>query len=194
MHRIRLYEFALALSVLALLAVAGAGRPHDAGQGSFLGPPRLALPDSVAFVPPVPSSKPVKAELDEAALDQGLPASLIEAVAYWESGWDQSRVSATGAIGLMQVQPETEADVATRLLGHRADLHDPADNSQIGAAILRSLLRDFGGDTGLALAAYYQGEAAVRSDGLYPDTQQYVAGIQALAARFAQGEGPPVAN
>jgi len=30
-----------------------------------------------------------------------------------------------------------------------------------------------------------QGEAAVRSDGLYPDTQQYVAGIQALAARFA---------
>ena len=49
---------------------------------------------------------------------------------------------------------------------------------------LKRLLADTGGDESAAIAGYYQGLASVRSRGMYDDTQQYVANVQALRARF----------
>jgi len=121
--------------------------------------------------------------LKAAAVRHQLDPKLVLALAYWESGWDQSRVSATGAVGLMQVEPPTAAEAGPKLLGRPVDVTDPVDNVDVGAAILRQDLNTFG-SVELALAAYYQGPTSLRNDGMFPDTQAYVDGILALASRL----------
>ena len=111
------------------------------------------------------------------------------ALSFWESAWDESRVSSTGAVGLMQIQPEVAAADGPRLVGREVDLHDPYDNADLGAAILKANLEAYGSKE-TALAAYYQGASSLEQDGPYPDTQQYVQGILALAAQIAAGRLP----
>lgn len=181
------------VTATAAVAVAGfAGPPGPPGPPAKPSqrPARAAVAGAAADSAAVQVAP--KVYLDSAADQEQLPRSLVEAVAWWESGWDMSRVSSTGAVGFMQVQPDAEADMAPRLIGRRADLRDPADNSLIGSAMLRAYIGDFGGDVGLGLAAYYQGEGSVRQDGLYPDTEQYVSGITALERLFRAGGTPPL--
>ena len=83
----------------------------------------------------------------------------------------------------MQVEPPTAAEAGPALLGRSVDVHDPVDNADVGTAVLRHDLDTFH-DPSLALAAYYQGPNSLRADGMFPDTQQYVQGILALAARL----------
>ena len=122
--------------------------------------------------------------LREAAIRHQLDPKLVLAVSYWESGWDQSKVSQTGARGLMQVQPETAQEAGPSLLGRTVDIQDPYDNADVGAAILKEDLDTFK-DPAKALAAYYQGPSSLRANGMFPDTQQYVQGILDLAARMS---------
>lgn len=130
--------------------------------------------------------------LDRAALDEQLPPALVEAVAWWESGWDQTAVSDAGAVGLMQVQPDVAAELAPRLLGHSVDLNDATQNAEVGAAILRAYIDDQGGDVSLGLAAYYEGPGALAAaGGLTPDAQDYADGILALKAQLEQGQPLP---
>jgi soluble lytic murein transglycosylase-like protein len=129
--------------------------------------------------------------LENAAERQGVDPDLVLAVAWWESGWDQTMVSETGAVGLMQVQPEIADTAGPQLLGRRVNVNDPVDNADMGAALLRQFLSDTDGDVALALADYYQGQGSVSSDGVQPDTQQYVDGVLALEQRFKQGQAPP---
>ena len=130
------------------------------------------------------SSRPAVLQiLKAAAAAQQLDPKLILALSYWESGWDQSRVSVTGAVGLMQVEPPTGAEAGPALLGRPVNLQDPVDNADVGAAVLRQDLNTFGSPE-LALAAYYQGPNSLRADGMFPDTQAYVSGILALAGRM----------
>ncbi len=82
-----------------------------------------------------------------------------------ESGFDPAAVSDKGALGLMQLTPETGARYGvagdkTRSL--REKLLDPPINVSVGTRYLRDLLALFGDDLGLALAAYNAGEDAVR--------------------------------
>lgn len=122
--------------------------------------------------------------LKAAATRHQLDPHLVLALAFWESGWDQSRVSSTGAVGLMQVEPQTAAEAGPALLGRPVDVGDPRDNADVGSAILRQNLDTFHDPT-LALAAYYEGPNALRANGLQPDAQQYAQGILALAAQMA---------
>ena len=124
-----------------------------------------------------------QAILRQAALRHGLDPKLVLALAYWESGWDQSKVSATGAVGLMQVEPASAQSAGPALLGRSVDINNPYDNADVGSAILREDLDNFG-DPAMALAAYYQGPDSLRQNGMLPDTQAYVDGILALAARL----------
>ena len=182
-------ELALAIGVFTLvLGTAGHVR-------------RVPPPSSTAGVsdqrPRAPMTRPqpdVKALLDAAADRRGVARSLLEATAYWESGWDQSRVSGTGAVGLMQVQPEVAAEMGPRLLGHPADLQDPAENADLGAAILRADIDDQGGDVERGLAAYYEGPGALAANGFAYDTAEYVAGVEALRALIDRGEPLPPAT
>ena len=109
--------------------------------------------------------------------------ALVRAVAWWESGFNNSVVSAAGARGVMQVKPATWDYVETVLVGRRIP-HTTSGNVQVGVAFLRQLLRTFRGDVRLALAAYVQGPRSVRRHGLFRETERYVAGVLSLRRRL----------
>ena len=121
--------------------------------------------------------------LRDAALRHQLDPKLVLAVSYWESGWDQSLVSQTGAVGLMQVEPATAQEAGPALLGRAVDITDAYDNADVGTAVLKEDVDAFR-DLPMALAAYYQGPTSLRANGMFPDTQQYVQGILDLAERM----------
>lgn len=108
--------------------------------------------------------------VQEAARDQNVDARLVNAVAQAESGGDQSAVSPVGAIGVMQLMPDTAA-------GLGVNPYDKKQNIEGGAKYLREMLDTFGGDVKKAVAAYNAGPAAVKAYGgvpPYPETQEYV--------------------
>ena len=121
--------------------------------------------------------------LIEAATRHQVDPKLVLALSYWESGWDQSRISETGAVGIMQVEPSTAGEAGPALLGRNVDLDDPYDNADVGVAVFREDLDNFK-TPAMALAAYYQGASSLRQYGMLPDTQQYVQGIIDLATRM----------
>jgi hypothetical protein len=82
----------------------------------------------------------------------------------------------------MQVMPDTWAFVETVLLGRKV-ARTGEGGVEVGMALLRHLLRRFDGDQRLALAAWYQGEKAVRERGLYDETKVFVANVLALSSR-----------
>lgn len=145
---------------------------------------RLALGRPPATAPGEPARGAAARELLVAAAhEQGVNPNFVLAVSLWESGWNQTMVSKDGAIGLMQILPVTAEWAGPALLHQRVDLRDAEDNARLGAALLRRYLDEFD-DPKLALAAYYQGERAVREHGIYPSSQRYVNGIWALRNRF----------
>mgnify|MGYP001178330083 CR=1 FL=1 len=124
-----------------------------------------------------------RAILIQAARHHNLNPNFVLAVSYWESGWNQSALSRTGAVGLMQVEPYTAAWAGPSLLHRAVNLKNPVDNAELGAALLRSYLDQLH-DPGLVLAAYYQGLAGVRRHGIYPSSRTYVDGIWKLRNQF----------
>lgn len=126
--------------------------------------------------------EPKPAELDallaEAAARYHLPVTLLRAVAWRESQFHHRARSAVGAIGVMQLMPET-----ARRLG--VNPYDLRQNVMGGGAYLASMLEAFDGDVTLALAAYNAGPHAVRRHkGVppYAETRAYVAAILAQSA------------
>lgn len=107
---------------------------------------------------------------DRAADKYHLPRQLVRSVMAAESGFAKDAVSSKGAIGLMQLMPETAADLGV-------DPHDPAQNVDAGVRYLRDLLAKYGGALWHALAAYNAGPAAVDKYGTVPpyrETIQYI--------------------
>lgn len=172
---------ATALTVKAALAT-----PADQGQPQLeaaVVPGSSVAGDDILVRPDHPYSRAlVHKILVEAAARHQVDPKLVLALSWWESGWDQSRVSDTGAVGLMQVEPPSAREAGPALLGREVNIDDPYDNADVGVAILREDLDAFGSPE-KALAAYYQGPTSLRADGMYPDTLQYVQGILDLASR-----------
>lgn len=114
--------------------------------------------------------------VDAAAKQNRLDPALLDAVIGQESGFRPDAVSSAGAVGLMQLMPDTARELGV------ADPFDPAQNVEGGAKYLRSLLDRYNGRLDLALAAYNAGPGAVdRFGGIppYAETQRYVASIMA---------------
>lgn len=144
----------------------------------------------VVPAPPAPARlSPAQARqmLTDAAIRHNLNPAFVLAVAYWESGFNQTVISKDGAIGWMQILPATADWAGPSLLGRQVDLHNPYDNADLGAALLYDYLNEFN-DPKLALAAYYQGAHATAKDGIYQSSQNYVNGIWALRNRFNSGD------
>ena len=127
----------------------------------------------------------------------GLDPALVKAVVAAESAFDPRAVSDKGAIGLMQVLPETGERYGVHGdARHSAQqrLFDPATNLRIGTRYLRDLLARFENDVSLALAAYNAGEGAVTThDNRVPpfaETRRYVEVVQALYAMYRPAHAP----
>jgi soluble lytic murein transglycosylase-like protein len=113
----------------------------------------------------------------------GVNQRLVRALAWMESGFQPNIVSSAGARGVLQTLPTTRDFVETVLTGHTLPTTLDGD-VQVGVLFLRHLLHRFDGDEGLALAAWYQGEGAVRRDGVYDVTKPFVANVLALKQRM----------
>lgn len=114
---------------------------------------------------------PYGAEIFRAAERHGLDSLLVAAVVQTESNFRSGIHSPVGAVGLMQVMPETGA------LYGVADLTDPDSNLDAGTRYLRELLDLYSGDLELALAAYNAGPGNVKRFGgvpPFPETRRYV--------------------
>jgi soluble lytic murein transglycosylase-like protein len=112
------------------------------------------------------------------AVDPQLVHSIIAA----ESDYNRFAISAKGALGLMQLMPETVKDYGVK------DVFDPAANIEGGVKHLKNLTKVYGGRTDLVLAAYNAGRTAVdRYDGIPPfqETQLYIQKVKALYIRVA---------
>jgi soluble lytic murein transglycosylase-like protein len=110
--------------------------------------------------------------VERAAKRSNIPAALINAVIRTESAWQPYVVSAAGAIGLMQLMPETAEQLGV-------DPRDPEQNVVGGSRYLRELLDAFD-DVELALAAYNAGPHRVREYGGVPpfaETRAYVSRV-----------------
>ena len=121
--------------------------------------------------------------IGEIATAEGVPASLLGALVWSESGFNPEAVSGAGARGLTQLMPATAA-------GLGVDIEDPVDNLRGGARYLRQMLDRFG-STELALAAYNAGpNAVIRAGGIppYDETRNYVTRVTARAATLAGGQ------
>jgi soluble lytic murein transglycosylase-like protein len=110
--------------------------------------------------------------IEHAAKTQAVEPSLLRAVIAVESGFDSRAVSPKGAVGLMQLMPKTAERYGA------ANPFDPAQNINAGAKYLRDLIKRYGRDLELALAAYNAGEDAVERSGrripAFKETALYV--------------------
>lgn len=154
------------------LVVPGRAAGGSGGGGSGL-PARLASsPSRVAYLP----------VFEAWAAANGIPADLLKAMTWLESGWQNHLVSPTGAVGIGQLMPDT-VDFVELLIGADLDPSDPEDNIRMAARYLRWLLHRHA-TTADALASYYQGPASVARHGTFAETDAYVADVLALRDRF----------
>ena len=155
---------------LKFTAVTPPGEPAHEGLGK-VGKPQL---------------KPFAAEFKAAAKATGVEDAWLRAIAHAESAFDAEAVSAKGAQGVMQLMPDVVADYGVE------DPFDAKQSIHAGARHLRALLRRYGNDRTLALAAYNAGIGTVQRYGgvpPYAETQAYIAKVQALHARYREAMG-----
>ena len=123
--------------------------------------------------------------LREACATQDLDPAVVAALIRWESRFEADALSPKGAIGLMQIMPDTGAWIAENLgmaVLHPDDLRDAEINLSLGTWYLRSLIDRFG-TLNLALAAYNAGPSRVEawqrdSASPYPETEAYIRRIR----------------
>jgi LysM repeat protein len=150
-------------------------------QASAPAPARTIVPQAA---PLATAGRLSSVQVASLAAQQGVPSSLASAIAWQESGFNNAKVSAANARGIMQLMPGTWSWVQANLAGTRLDPASAADNVRAGSLYLAHLLRETNGDPALAAAAYYQGLSSVRRIGMLPETRQYVANVLALRSRF----------
>ncbi len=110
----------------------------------------------------------------EASKKHGVDQSLIRAVIKQESAYDPKATSYVGAMGLMQLMPETASDLGVN------DAYDPYQNIMGGTKYLSQLMQMFDGNLTNVIAGYNAGPGAVQKyDGVppYQETQDYVAKV-----------------
>jgi len=154
--------------------------------------------DIQRIVLPLTHADIIRQQAQEKQLDPGLIAAVIDA----ESKFNDQDTSSAGALGLMQLEPDTARFIARRSGAtnfHIADLSTPQVNIAYGAWYLHYLLQRYGGNEALALAAYNGGEANVdrwlvtaSQSGRdftvaqipFPETRAYVGKVLGLRASY----------
>ncbi|MDF2565445.1 MAG: Lytic transglycosylase catalytic [Massilibacillus sp.] len=109
--------------------------------------------------------------INQSAHKYGVDPKLVSAVAQTESNYTQNAVSDAGAVGVMQLMPDTASSLGV------TNIYDPRDNIEGGVKYIKQLLNTFDGDVSKAVAAYNAGPQAVKNyNGVppYAETQNYV--------------------
>lgn len=114
--------------------------------------------------------------IESIAKDYGLESSLIHSIIRTESNYDPHAVSSKGAVGLMQLMPETAEKYGVQ------DLYDPRQNIEGGVKYLRDLINSFDRRTDYVLAAYNAGHNAIKKYGgipPFPETRRFIQKVKA---------------
>ncbi len=119
--------------------------------------------------------------LHQVAAHYGLPANLLEAIAWQESGWNQHVIARDGGIGTMQIMPYTAMGLDT-MTGVRYDPYKTLDNIELGAIYLHTLWIGFHGDLTRIVSAYNEGGWNVLHRGIF--NWGYVNNVLYLMHRF----------
>jgi soluble lytic murein transglycosylase-like protein len=123
-------------------------------------------------------------QIQNVAKKYDIEPALLHAVILVESRYNAGAVSPRGASGLMQIMPDT----AERY--NVLNVFDPTENIRAGAQYLRYLLKLFGNDLELAIAAYNAGEGAVIRSGWrippYPETVAYVPKVMSYYRQYQE--------
>jgi soluble lytic murein transglycosylase-like protein len=138
---------------------------------------------SVAWEKVPLNTQSFRREIHTAASYNAVEESLIRAIIHAESAYQPDARSPKGAQGLMQLMPETAAELRV------ANPYDPAANIDGGARYLSQLLAEFKGDLDLAAAAYNAGPGAVYKYGgvpPYEETREYVRRVKILYQRYGE--------
>ena len=165
-------SFGVGAALSALLQLPAVERPGPVLPAGG-GPAATALETTSAA-----QNIPLGTSIASTAMRHGLDPALVLAVIGAESGHDPLAVSPKGAIGLMQILPETAA-----LMG-LPEPADPANSLEAGCRYLAALLDIFGGDVELALAAYNAGPGAVRRWGGVPPYRETTTFVRRVAANY----------
>jgi LysM repeat protein len=152
-------------------------------------PALASLPAPTQTVVPTAAPEPTAQRLSATdvqsiAAAHGVSPSLAAAIAWQESGFNNSMVSGANARGVMQVMPGTWDYVQHNLGGASLNPDSATDNVHAGVMYLKHLLDQSGGNEDAAIAGYYQGMSSVQNRGMFDDTKRYVANVQALRGRF----------
>lgn len=122
--------------------------------------------------------------IDEYSQKNGLDSDFVKAVVKQESGFNEKATSKCGAAGLMQLMPGTAKSLGV------VDPYDAEQNVKGGTKMLSNLLKTYGGNKELALAAYNAGGGAVKKYGgipPYAETQRYVKNIMSMYGKIKGG-------
>ncbi|MEA2499872.1 MAG: hypothetical protein QOH26_2277 [Actinomycetota bacterium] len=158
--------------------------PNLIVSGSKLRIPRGSGAATRSSSAPVSTSSGVEGLLEHHAARHGVDESLVKAVAWQESGWHQNVVSSAGAIGVMQVMPDTADYVNESLGGGHRNVRKANGNIALGVTYLDHVI-DIMPSEEHGLAAYYTGPGNVGStlSGIQKD---YVRSVEALKQRFGR--------
>jgi peptidoglycan hydrolase-like protein with peptidoglycan-binding domain len=140
--------------------------------------PTAVKPVLVKAISTTPADR-VRVLLDYWAAHYGVERKLVRALAWMESGYQADLTSSAGAWGVMQILPVTWSYAETVLIGKKVP-RTASGNIRIGVVYIRQLLREFRGNERRALAAWYQGPASVRKNGILAESKIFLRNVLAL--------------
>jgi soluble lytic murein transglycosylase-like protein len=189
-HRVRSGETLSSIAARFGTTASALARANDlADPNHIVAGQNLRVPGGMAVAAAVPATPPavpvavVEESLERQSAAHGVRTSLVKAVAMKESAWRQDAISSAGAVGVMQVMPDT-ADFVNNVLhaGSDLDVRAADDNVHLGVMYLDHVLDSMRNEKD-ALAAYYSGPGNV-SNRLNRGQRGYVRDVKDLESEY----------